>query len=138
MSAGDLIAAARACLATPFHHQGRQPGVGLDCAGLLIVALRAVGIEALDLPAYGRRPHGGELETMLDAQPYLLRLPLNSMRDGDVLLMRFFRDPQHLALYAGGTILHAYEAAGQVVEHRMDSRWAQRIVRVYRIAAMAR
>ncbi len=28
------IAAARTCLGTPFHHQGRAPGVGLDCIGL--------------------------------------------------------------------------------------------------------
>ena len=39
----NMIAAARACLGTPFHHQGRMPGVGLDCIGLVIVALARCG-----------------------------------------------------------------------------------------------
>jgi hypothetical protein len=47
--------------------------------------------------------------------------------------MRFAGDPQHLAICAGDTIIHAYESAGQCCEHRLsDDLWAARIVRVYR------
>lgn len=137
MTADDLIAAARACEHTPFVHQGRQPGVGLDCAGLLKVALCAIGRAPLDRTDYGRIPHGGELEAMLDAQPLLVRVPINEMRAADILLMRFKADPQHLALLAGETIIHAYEDAGKVVEHRLDTRWRARIVRVYRLKELA-
>ena len=49
-----IVAAARACIGTPFRPQGRLPGVGLDCIGLAAWAVRAVGIE-VDVPA--RRIH---------------------------------------------------------------------------------
>lgn len=133
----DLIAAARACLGTPFIHQGRQPGVGLDCGGLLVVALRAVGIEPVDMAVYDRRPHGGIMERLLDAQPCLTRVQVAERRPADVLVMRFGSDPQHLALLAGESILHAWEAAGRVVEHRLDNRWMRHIVRVYRVQEFA-
>lgn len=133
----DLIAAARACLNTPFHHQGRQPNVGLDCGGLLVVALRAIGIQPVDMVAYDRRPHGGIMENLLDSQPCLTRVQVSEMRPGDILLMRFKSDPQHLALLAGESILHAWEAAGRVVEHRMDNRWLRHIVRAYRLKAFS-
>lgn len=134
----DLIDAARACVDTPFHHQGRQPGVGLDCAGLLVVAMQSLGLSPLDRTDYSRTPHGGELESMLDAQPMLARVPIHDMHDGDVLLMRFEKEPQHLALHAGETIIHAYQTVGKVVEHRLDTRWRARIVRVYRVAGSVR
>ena len=44
MNANGIIASARACLGTPFLHQGRIPGVALDCAGLVgIIADSAMG-----------------------------------------------------------------------------------------------
>lgn len=35
----DFLLATRALLGTSFQHQGRVPGVGLDCAGLVVCAL---------------------------------------------------------------------------------------------------
>ena len=32
----DVVAAAREWLGTPFHHQARLRGVGVDCVGLVI------------------------------------------------------------------------------------------------------
>lgn len=132
MIAEDLISAARAMLGTPFHHQGRAPGVGLDCAGLLVVACQQQGVACEDMGGYGRQPRDGMLESMLDRQPCLERVPLEPLQAGDVLLMRFRTEPQHLALFAGATVIHAYESAGGVVEHVLDDAWRRRIVRVYR------
>lgn len=132
MSAAQIVAAARACLGTPFHHQGRQPGVGIDCAGLVIVAARAAGFDPVDLPGYGRRPHGGALESAIAIQPGLDAAPIDDLADGDVLLMRFKTEPQHLAIYAEGGIIHAYESVGRVVEHRLDESWRARIVSAHR------
>jgi len=39
--AAAMIEAARRCIGTPFHHQGRASGIGLDCIGLIVIALRA-------------------------------------------------------------------------------------------------
>lgn len=132
MTPESIIASARACIGTPFHHQGRAPGVGLDCAGLAIQVCIANGFPFFDVETYGTRPRGGALEAALDGQPCLTRIENSDFAPGDLLLMRFTRDPQHLAIVSGIGIIHAYESAGAVVEHRLDDDWARRIVRSYR------
>ncbi len=47
--------------------------------------------------------------------------------------MRFNKDPQHLAIFTGENIIHSWQIPGQVVEHRLDEDWAQRIVSIYRV-----
>jgi cell wall-associated NlpC family hydrolase len=75
------------------------------------------------------------MEAAADTQPYLMRV--TDMQAGDVLMMRFTGEPQHVGIYTGDTLIHAYESVGKVVEHRMDDKWLRRIVRVYRFKDMA-
>lgn len=126
----EFIAAARECLGVPFRHQGRDPATGLDCAGLLCHAAEQVGLPYADVRGYGRTPAGGMLAETVAAQPCLRRVS-RAPRPGDVLLMKFRTDPQHLALCTDVGILHAYEGVGRVVEHRLDDRWSARIVAVF-------
>lgn len=129
--ADAIIAAARACLETPFRHQGRIAGRALDCAGLAVHVAREIGAEHVDIPAYGRSPANGLLQATLDAQPGLRVVP--DRQPGDLLLLRFAGEPQHLAfLTADDTIVHTYANVGKVCEHRLAAVWAARIVRVYR------
>lgn len=137
MDAAALIAAARACIGTPFRHQGRIPGMALDCAGLLIAVAKEIGAEYVDVAGYGLNPAGGMLQTSLDAQPCLEPVLTAQRQPGDILLMRFAAEPQHLALLAGDTIIHAYSNVGQVCEHRLSAIWSARIVRVYRFRGIA-
>jgi cell wall-associated NlpC family hydrolase len=133
MTPEQIIAAARECIGTPFAHQGRILGRALDCAGVAVHA--ASRWHTADEPAaYGRLPNNSMLETWLERQPFLLRA--DSPLPGDLLLMRFSGDPQHLAICAGDTIIHAYEAAGKVVEHNLDDKWRRRIARVYRFSGV--
>lgn len=130
MSAAAVIAAARACDGTPFHHQGRQPGVGLDCVGLLIHAFGAAGYRTADSRGYARQPDPAAMRAALER---VLVPATGEPRAGDVLYMRINRDPQHLALVTGaGTIIHACANVGRVREHRLDDRWRRRVVAVYR------
>lgn len=124
----QVVDAARAWLGTPFHHQGRAIEVGVDCAGVVVGVARALGIEVEDVAGYGREPHRRLLEQQLERQ--LLRVPAPKM--GDVLLMRFAADPQHVAICAGETIIHAYSSVGRCVEHRYADVWRRRTVAVYR------
>jgi len=126
----DIITHARACLGTPFVHQGRIQGVAMDCAGLIVHVARKLGFEPVEPRAYGRIPHSGMLELHADSQPYLIMV--EDMRPGDILMMRFRRDPQHVSIYTGENIIHSYQAIGRVCEHRLSSLWESRIVRVYR------
>lgn len=124
------VAAARACLGTPFQHQGRQPGVGLDCVGLCVIAARAAGAEVDDVLGYSRRPHRGRLEHQLALQRCLQLAPVDQ---ADFALMRFAREPMHLAVLAGDTIIHAFAQVGRVVEHGLAPEWRARIVTGYRL-----
>lgn len=135
MKANDILAAARAQIGTPFHHQGRVPGRALDCAGLVIHVAQTLGIAHSDVAAYGRRPASSLLENTLDSQPELV-LVTGKPQPGDILLMRFSGEPQHLAIYTGENIIHSYLSVGQVVEHRYSDLWKMRTVRVYRFAGI--
>lgn len=126
----SIVAAARAHVGTPFRHQGRLPGKALDCAGLVIMTARAIGLNPNDRTGYPRRPFSGLMESVLDAQPCLRRVE-REPQAGDVLLLRFEGDPQHLAICAGETIIHAWAQPGVVAENDFTADWRRRMVRVY-------
>lgn len=132
MTSDDILAAARQCIGTPFRHQGRMLAFGLDCAGVAVHVARVIGAGVVDVDGYGRTPANGQLERSLDSQPCLERVFLGDRQPGDLLLMRFSSDPQHIAIFAGDTIIHAYEPVGKCCEHRLSDLWAARIARVYR------
>ena len=135
MTPAAIIAAARECIGTPFAHQGRILNRALDCAGVAVHAARSVGLEVAEPAAYSRLPNAAMLEWWLDQQAFLGRV--TDMQPADLLLMRFTGEPQHLAVYTGETIVHAYQAVGRVVEHGLDAKWTRRIVRVYRFRDVA-
>ena len=137
MTPDEIIRAARGLIGTPFVHQGRLPGRALDCAGLVVAVAQAIGVEYVDQTGYSRSPSGGLLESALDDQPGITRIAPDIRAPGDILLMRFSGDPQHLAILAGNTIIHAYEAPGLVCEHDLTDLWVRRIVRVYRFKDLA-
>ena len=139
MTADDIVAAARSAIGIPFKHQGRS-ALGIDCVGLPLLVAAKLGVQGVvDVVGYSRRPSGGKLEATFDAHVesgVLVRVQISAMQAGDFLMMRFRGEPQHLAVYTGENIIHAYEAAGKVCEHRLDDLWRKRIVRVYRLAGV--
>lgn len=135
MTPAQIIEAARECLDTPFMHQGRLVGQALDCAGVAVHVFDRVGCEVDQPAAYGRLPNNAMLEYWADRQPFLVRA--TDPQPGDILLMRFTGEPQHVAIYTGENLIHAYEAIGRVVEHRLDDKWRRRIVRVYRFKGLS-
>lgn len=131
MKASEIIAAARECVGTPFVHQGRIPGIALDCVGLGAVIAEKLNQPLQQTLAYGRLPNNALLESWIERQTFITRVH-GEMMPGDVLLLRFLREPQHMAVYTGDTIIHAYQPMGRVVEHALDDKWRKRIVRAYR------
>lgn len=134
MTPDAIVTAARELIGMPFRHQGRAHSGKTDCAGVACHVAARLGIEYADQGDYPRLPGGGRLEAALDGQPGLVRVASADMQAGDLLLMRFSGEPQHIAIYTGSTIVHAYERVGKVVEHGLDAAWRRRIVRVYRFA----
>ncbi len=138
LSAESIISAAREAIGTPFRHQGRLLGRGLDCAGLGVHVARRLGIEYIDDVTYGRRPSGGLFENALKIQPSLMIVAdIEDRQPGDLLLLRFKGEPQHLAVFTGDTMIHSYLQARKVCEHRLDDQWIKRIVACYRFKALA-
>ena len=126
----EIVAIARTQIKTPFRHQGRIPGKALDCAGLIVHIAHELGLDYVDQTNYPRRPYAGLLEAALDAQPCLRRVE-RAPQTGDVLLFRIASDPQHLAICAGETIIHAWAEPGCVSENIFTAKWRSQLVRVY-------
>lgn len=129
--------AARSCLGTPYHHQGRLPGVGMDCIGLLVYSGKAAGKLPLDLDVtgYPRYPDGKLLIHHLDAN--LDRVHPDDMRPSDAVCVAYDRFPQHVGIlgeyrHGGLSMIHALGSAGKVVEHRLLFTRLMRFVGVYR------
>jgi len=127
-----IILAARECLGTPFRHQGRTVGHGLDCVGVAIHVARRLYLSHEDSKGYGRNPTDGLLQDALEAQICLERVALVEWESADLLLMRFDIEPQHVAIWTGETIIHAYAQSRKCVEHALDDVWRSRICRAYK------
>jgi cell wall-associated NlpC family hydrolase len=140
-----IVAEARTWLKTPFHHQARVKHVGVDCAGLPICTGRALGCfpADMDVVGYARSPDGVSLLAYCDQ--WMKRIEPAEMDVGDVIVIRFELDPQHLGIvgdYPGGgfSMIHALGTAdgrGRVVEHRLDEGTLERLVAVYRMPGVA-
>jgi cell wall-associated NlpC family hydrolase len=131
-----FIAAARSLVnRVRFRHQGRIPKTGLDCAGLPQWAMTQVGRPVWDLTAYGTEPHK---DGLYGAMVHNMGEPvsLESMRGGDVVLMRFKGAPRHVGIItqlADGRLglLHVHSENKIVSEHGLDGYWGD-IVAVFR------
>lgn len=139
----DLITEARSWIGTRFHHQGRIKKTsthrgGCDCIGFIIGVADNVGLtykgrpfSTLDRTDYAKLPDGVQLQKAFAS--YLHNIPIDDRCQGDVLMFRFDKEPQHVALVSEKErIIHCYLQARGVVEHSLDSYWQERVVAAYR------
>lgn len=115
----NILTTARKYLHTPFRHAGRTEK-GLDCAGLLVVVARDLGMQVQDAPGgYSRYPNGTLLE-------YLGRnLKRVAWPDpGDVAvfwLSKRTKEPQHVGIVTESRgLIHCWSTYGKVVEVTYD------------------
>lgn len=119
LRASEVVQEARSWLGTPYVHQGRQKGAGVDCVGLMIGIARELRLypsEALDaLPTdYAKRPDGKMMRALLAR--YMTRVW--PPEPGDWLhLAQIGQLPTHVGLVATErSMIHAFSEAGEVVE----------------------
>lgn len=125
-----ILTVARSYIGTPFRHQGRMPGRGLDCVGVIACIGRELGLFQYDVVGYARQPTSwSSLKRHVVAAGFT---PVQVARPGDVHLMAIVDRPQHVAIQTERGILHAWMQARRVVEHGLDELWASRIVASYR------
>lgn len=134
--ASDVVTRARALLGTPWHHQGRLPGVGLDCIGIVVCIAHARGYFEFDDTNYGRNPTDDRLERYLDQ--FFLRQagpPFSfPLAPGLVLL---FEHPdtgrQHVAISTDAGMIHgeSFFGKGKVVEQPLGEKWERAVKGVF-------
>jgi NlpC/P60 family putative phage cell wall peptidase len=135
ISAADVIACARLFLGTPYAHQGRVIGHGVDCAGLVICVAHKCGLSSFDLTSYGRQPDPGQMLPLLREHLDLVRRM--EMRPGDVLSFAYWQGRvQHLGILVSDDVfIHAIDGHG-CIEQRLSGAWAKRLRNVYRFPGL--
>jgi NlpC/P60 family putative phage cell wall peptidase len=135
----QIVTEARSWIGTPFRHQARLKGVGVDCAGLLIGVARALELvpDWFDVTGYARLSDG---QSLIDtSETHMTRIDRETMQPGDVIVIRWGKWPQHFAIlgdycYGGLSMIHAYctpDGKGKVMEHRLAPHLLDRLVAVY-------
>ena len=114
-----VAAAARGTLGAPFRLHGRDPATGLDCVGVVAVALRAAG-HAGPVPD-GYRLRSGDARRFADCWAGLAAA--DGAAVGDVLLCRAGPGQVHLAVRTARGIVHADAGLRRVVERPGEVPW---------------
>jgi len=112
-----IVQAVRSYIGTPYRHQGRVPGKGLDCVGVAICALREVGIVVDEPDHYRMDPDSDVLIDCIRqvADP----IPARDRQAGDLLVFWWSHDraPKHVAVYVGGgRMVHSFRSYRSTVE----------------------
>lgn len=126
--ANEVERIARSMLGTPWHHQGRLPGVGLDCIGLVVCIAREMDFFDYDEKDYSRNPRSDHLECRL--QQFFVCVPYPPA-PGFVLL---YTHPEtkrnHVGVGVEGrggrpAMIHAesFYGHGQVIEQPIGDKW---------------
>jgi len=141
-TAQAIIATARTWLGTPFRHQARVKGHGIDCLGFVIGVAReldlrdkcGIPLASYDEITYGRAPSGTyllrKLESMLD------EMPTKDAKSGDLALFTVDGNPQHLGILTDFNdalgFIHCDSRSKRVVEHGLDEHWRLRLIKAYK------
>ena len=142
----QIVERARVYIGTPYIHNGRLLGVGVDCAGLLACVWGDLGV-VVDDP--GSVPAGQDnFEGMLAGIAAHATLVTGYMLPSDVIVFRSRLMPNHVGILAEGypaqgnglpTMVHAYGggAVQRVVESPLDPRWMSKMHSVWRYRNLA-
>lgn len=115
-----IVDAARMCVGTRFRAQGRVPGLGLDCVGVVLVAAAAVGVEAARLPAYRIGGVPPDVEAVFTAcGAWLVSIPAA----GDILAISPAPGQRHFGVVTDLGLVHAHAGLDRVVEGPIDPDW---------------
>jgi NlpC/P60 family putative phage cell wall peptidase len=128
-----VIAEAARWIGTPYHHQGRVLGAGVDCVTLLCEVYEAAGI----IPHVDPTPYPQDWHLHRDSERYLGGLmqysrEVDSPRPGDVIVWKFGRCFSHAAILCDNDqIIHSYLGQGVRLERRFAEVFTGRAVKYF-------
>lgn len=104
-------------LGTPYHHQGRIKGVGVDCATLLCEVYHAVGVAPfVDPTPYPQNWHIHRAdERYMGWVNQFAKRTIAAPQLGDLLLFKFGRAYSHGGIYAGNNqVIHSLHGSAVI------------------------
>ena len=133
MTSRAIAQHARTMAGTPFMHQGRVPGTGLDCAGIIWCAHRMAGIKIPDTRAYPIPCRPGQILKLLGNAGFV-EVDLDDLKPGDVLVFWISRPdrPRHMALFLGGYEMMSTDAGQKASVRPLTSALRDRIHSAHR------
>lgn len=140
VSREQVVAEARTWLGTPFHHQARRKGIGVDCVGVVIGVARALGLSNFNTTAYSRQPNPARMRALL--LEHLDPVGFRDLAPGDILWIRVETSPQHLGIVETVSplvMIHAFHKKGvdACVRQPFDGFWRDRLVGCFRYRGLA-
>lgn len=125
----QIVDEARTWLGTPFVHQGRLKGVGVDCIGLVICVARDLAIYDYDFNNYRVIPNprkmGDELKKNLIPKKY------EDLQMGDIIWFRIRSLPQHVGIKTDTGFIHAYSENKKVLEVDFTGKWIDLVYQIF-------
>ena len=112
-----VIREAETWLRTPYHHQGRIKGAGVDCATILLEVFSAVGIAENAYPEYSPEWHMHRSEELYLGwmAKYTREIAAEDLDVGDIIVWKWARCYSHGSIYVGGgELIHSYIKTGCV------------------------
>jgi hypothetical protein len=115
--AEEIVARARALTGTPFRPQGRSAADGLDCIGVV-----ALAIDARTVPC-GYALRGGTADELCEGLAAAGLRPSESMTRGDVLVFAPAHGQFHLGIFTGSGLVHGDAGLRRVAERPLPLPW---------------
>lgn len=135
----EIVDLARTYLGVKWQHQGRTRE-GIDCAGLVVVVGKELGLIDFDMTNYRRRPDKDHFVQFF-AQGGGIRKRIIDAKPGDVLVMRESTYPCHSVIvsekYDVPHIVHAHMPRRVVFEEQLIGEWLEKRVACFSFPGVA-
>lgn len=130
-----IVEEARSFLGTPYHHQGRLKGVGVDCCMILCEVYHSCGL----IPYVDPRPYSMDWMLHHSEEKYLGGVTkygdkVDDPQPGDIALYRFGRCISHSGIVVEWPlIIHALRGAGVIYGNGLAGQLEGRLIGFWRI-----
>lgn len=128
-----VVAEAKTWLGTPYHHQGKVKGAGVDCGQLLIEVYHNVGMTpAIDTGHYPSDWHFHRSEEQYLGWVQQHATPTDTPKAGDIALFKFGRCISHGAIVVEWPLMiHSHLGRGCVYVNATDAELNGRLAGFY-------
>lgn len=122
-----VVAEAMTWLRTPYHHQGRIKGVGVDCATILLETFHAALKAENAFPEYSPEWHLHRSEEVYLSWMKKYTREVEAPDVGDIVVWRWGRCFSHGSIYLGdGQLIHSEISTGCVLASMSDGMFENR------------